>query len=299
MSGCGVCGASPLLRVLDLRDHFGRPTWLGRCPACGLVQACERPSNDELERYYSEYCYAHDSAWVVPEATVASLDRLAAGLARYRQNNRCLDVGCGAGAILAAMARHGWQAEGTELSEVAADRLEAQGFRIHRGAVEELRLPADRYDVVLLSEVIEHLRAPRSALENVASALRPGGAAYLTTPNFQSLSRRLLGERWRVISVPEHLYYFAPGSLRRLLRSVGLAPARLWTEGLDPYQLRAGLRRPQRPSDAALAEAHSGAETLREQALRRPWLRAAKAAANLGLRLTRLGDTLKCVAARG
>lgn len=285
--------------MLDVRDHEDRPTWLGRCPACGLVQASERPSNDELERYYSRYCYARDSAWIVPEATLASLARVASLLRPYRQTNRCLDVGCGAGAFLTALSRDGWAAEGTELSGVAADRLEGMGFRIHRGAIEDIDLPKESYDAAILSEVLEHLRDPRAAIANTARALRQGGIAYITTPNYGALSRRVLQDRWRIIGVPEHLYYFSPRSLAALLQSVGLRPLRVWSEGLNPYELLAGWRDRTRPARARVEEAQAQGEALRLAAVRRPWLGTLKAAVNLGLRATRLGDTLKCIAAKG
>jgi 2-polyprenyl-3-methyl-5-hydroxy-6-metoxy-1,4-benzoquinol methylase len=296
--GCGVCGGGPLTRVLELRDHEGRPTWLGRCPACGLVQASERPTNEELERYYSQYCYSREASWVLPEATLVSLGRVAALLRPYRELNRCLDVGCGAGAFLTALSRDGWAAEGTELSGVAALRLEGMGFRVHRGAIEDLQLEPERYDVAVLSEVLEHLRDPRAALQNTVRALRRGGVVYLTTPNYDALSRRVLRERWRVVGVPEHLYYFSPRSLAALLAAVGLTPVRIWTEGLNPYELLACWRARAQPVQAVVEAAQSQGEALRLMAVRRPWVRALKSFVNLGLRASGLGDTLKCVAAR-
>lgn len=279
-------------------DHEGRPTWLGRCPACGLVQAGERPSNQQLEEYYSRYCYAREAAWVVSEATLSSLDSVAALLRPYRLTNRCLDVGCGAGAFLTALARGGWAAEGTELSGVAAERLEQMGFRIHRGAIEDVALPRESYDVVVMSEVLEHLRDPRAALGNVATALRRGGVVYLTTPNYGALSRLVLEDRWRIVGVPEHLFYFSAASLAALLRAVGLRPVRIWTEGLNPYELVACWRNRTQSVQRIAEQAQSQGEALRLAAVQKPWVRFVKAAVNLGLRATGLGDTLKCIAAR-
>lgn len=301
MSACAVCGASPLTRVLEARSTDGATAWLGRCPGCTLVQVLDRPDRQALADYYSRYSYAGESAWAVPEATVVALDRLASSLAVHRRTNRCLDVGCGAGAILEALKRNGWEAEGTELSATAADRLEGRGFRIHRGPIEELDLPRDAFDVVVLSEVVEHLRDPAAALRKLVPALRRGGIVYLTTPNFQSLSRRLLGARWRVVAVPEHLYYFSPRALGGMLRAVGLQPLRVWTVGLNPFELLEGLRAPREQVACApeAASAQSRGDALRLAAVRRPWVRAAKALLNAALRLSGLGDTLKGVAARG
>jgi SAM-dependent methyltransferase len=220
------------------------------------------------------------------------LAHLSARLRRFYISGRLLDVGCGAGAILSVMARDGWQAEGTELSELAASRLRAQGHRVHVGELHELELPDRSYDVVILSEIIEHLLEPRTALACAVRLLRPGGALYLTTPNFDALSRRLLGARWRVISVPEHIRYFNGSSLGALLTDVGLRVVSLSTEGLSPPEVWATLRgaRPQTGFEAT--------EALRSLSARSGPLSSVKGTVNAVLRATRLGDTLKALAIR-
>jgi SAM-dependent methyltransferase len=152
--------------------------------------------------------------------------------------------------------------------------------------------------VAVLSEVLEHLRDPRAALQNTARALRRGGVVYLTTPNYGALSRHVLKDRWRIVGVPEHLYYFSPRSLEALLPSAGLRPVRVWTEGLNPYELLACWRDRTRPAQTVVEEAQSQGEALRLAAVRRPWVKALKAAVNAGLRASGLGDTLKCIAQR-
>jgi hypothetical protein len=147
--------------------------------------------------------------------------------------------------------------------------------------------------------VIEHLRDPRAAAANIASALRRGGVLYLTTPNYGSLSRLLLAGKWRVISVPEHLFYFSRRSLAPLLRSVGLRPLKLWTEGVNPYELLAPFRGPGGTGARPVEAAKDGGEALRLLALRRPGVGALKSLVNFGLRASGLGDTLKCLAIWG
>ena len=61
------------------------------------------------------------------------------------------------------------------------------------GNAEDTKLPEKHFDVVLLSEVIEHTADPRACLKEVARILKPGGAAIITTPNrdniFHGLNR--------------------------------------------------------------------------------------------------------------
>jgi hypothetical protein len=96
--------------------------------------------------------------------------------------------------------------------------------------------------------------------------------------------------------VPEHLFYFTVTSLAALLRSSGLSPLRIVTEGINPYELWGCLRGGR--TEATLSRAKSAGEALREAATQRGTVRGLKAAVNGGLRLTRLGDTLKAVAER-
>ena len=205
---CAACASSRRAPFLEIQDGFGRPASLVRCRSCGLVQVAALPTPEELDAYYANYSYDDPAAWEVSSATAASLAALVRRLEPYRGQGRLLDVGCGAGAILRAFAGAGWSCQGTELSGVAADRLRAGGLVIHVGTLESLRAELGTYDVVVLSETIEHVRDPRGLLAGVPRLLRPGGALYLTTPHIDSLSRRVLGAAWRPIEVPEHLFYF-------------------------------------------------------------------------------------------
>lgn len=292
-SPCPLCGAGAFRLVLEIAEASGATNALVRCRGCDLVVAAREPTQEQLDDYYAEYSYGHEEAWTLPPATEASLAGLARRVEPFRTAGRLLDVGCGAGAILGVMARRGWLAEGTELSSVAAERLRGQGHRVHLGAIEQLDLEEGSYDVVILSEIVEHLLAPRAAVAAASRLLRPGGALYLTTPNFDSLSRRLLGARWRVISLPEHVCYFNRSALATLLARAGLVPVWATTEGVSPFELMAHWR----PGAAAPSLAR-GTETLRELSVGRGPLAPLKGAVNGVLRLTGLGDTLKVLARR-
>jgi len=66
-------------------------------------------------------------------------------------------------------------------------------------------------------ELIEHTSNPASILIRAKNLLKPGGILYLTTPNFLSLDRVILKNNWDVIH-PEHILYFTPATLRKLIR---------------------------------------------------------------------------------
>ena len=76
------------------------------------------------------------------------------------------------------------------------------------------------YDVVVLCDVIEHVRHPGDFLAKVRAALRPGGLLLIVTPSTASWSARVMGRRWMELK-PEHLYYFSPSTLTRQLTRSG------------------------------------------------------------------------------
>ena len=206
-AACAACRGTELLPFMDLTDAAGQPARLLRCRSCRLVQVASLPTEADLGAHYSHYSYDSPSAWEVSRATTVSLNQLAQRLAPYRRRGRLLDVGCGAGAVMRALRDHGWQCEGMEMSDLAARRLREEGFIVHVGTMEALAGGLGAYDVVVMTETIEHVREPRLLMEATVRVIRPGGALYLTTPHVDSLSRRLLGARWRPIEVPEHDAY--------------------------------------------------------------------------------------------
>jgi 2-polyprenyl-3-methyl-5-hydroxy-6-metoxy-1,4-benzoquinol methylase len=90
-----------------------------------------------------------------------------------------------------------------------------------------LPLADGSFDCVLLSEVIEHLEAPKVSIREASRVLRPGGRLLVTTPNYQSLWPMM---EWTVdllnmapkMAGEQHISRFQPASLRRILVESGL-----------------------------------------------------------------------------
>jgi SAM-dependent methyltransferase len=120
--------------------------------------------------------------------------RLLAGILRDRGGPAViLDLGCGDGAALAVAATQNPQHRfaGIDWSADALRQARARGLTVVRGTI-ETRLPvADgAADVVIMSELIEHLVDPDGAVAEVRRVLRPGGALLLSTPNLAAWYNR-------------------------------------------------------------------------------------------------------------
>jgi SAM-dependent methyltransferase len=163
----------------------------------------------------------------------ARLKRITALLARHpaprSKTIRLLEIGCGTGCFLDEARPLGWEVRGIEVSEYAARRARQRGLTVDSVAIEECAI-AGPFDVVALWDVIEHLRAPGTVLQSAASALAPGGVLALSTGDLTSLCARLSGPRWHLFNLPEHLFFFSPRALKRLLARHGLHVAALTRE---------------------------------------------------------------------
>jgi SAM-dependent methyltransferase len=266
-----------------------RRAHLVRCEDCGLVFSDRDPSDEELARNYGGYSRADYDSPVTRRRYRELLD----GFERYRERGRILDMGCGIGFFLEEARERGWEAYGSELEPRALEINRAKGLSCVAAPVTTETFEADSFDVITAFEVVEHLRDPLAEATAIAHALRPGGLFYCTTPNFSSLSRRLLRNRWAVIAYPEHLVYFTPSTLRSWLARFGFSPARLRTTGFSPAGLRRALVAAREPEQGAEEAAAGGDEALRARLEGSAALRIAKRAADAGLAATRAGDTIK------
>jgi len=128
-----------------------------------------------------------------PDRAQRQARMLATVLAGRAGAQRIVDVGCGDGAALAAAATQNPQHQfaGIDWSADALRQARARGLTVVRGII-ETRLPvADgAADVVIMSELIEHLVDPDGALEEVRRVLRPGGTLLLSTPNLAAWYNR-------------------------------------------------------------------------------------------------------------
>jgi SAM-dependent methyltransferase len=170
------------------------------------------------------------------------------------RTGRALDVGCGAGNQLRALARAGWDAEGVEWDPVAARAArETSGRPVHVGDFRELELPEAAYALVFLHHVFEHLDDPPAALRHIARLLAPGGRAVLVYPNPRSLGARLYGPDWFHWDVPRHLVLCPPEALAREAEPQGLRRLGLRTTARSAtasLALSRGYARGRTPADA-------------------------------------------------
>jgi 2-polyprenyl-3-methyl-5-hydroxy-6-metoxy-1,4-benzoquinol methylase len=149
---------------------------------------------------------------------------------------RFLDVGCGGGALAAALKAAGAaHVAGIEADSAAAALARSHVDTLVEGSVLEATLPFadDDFDYVIFADVLEHLVDPGAALRRCIEYLVPGGRVVVSVPNlrFYLVLLRLMADRWSYtdagIRDRTHVRIFTRRSLLALLESEGLEVDRL------------------------------------------------------------------------
>ena len=157
-----------------------------------------------------------------------------------------MEVGCGAGGILAAFRDRGFDVQGLD---VAADRL-AYGRERHRldlvaGTLAEVE-PGRRPDLVIYSHVLEHVLDVGGELDRLRGVLAPGGIVYLEVPGIKRLDAGYEDDFLRYLQ-NAHCYHFSLVTLTNLLAGHGFE--RLAGDEL----VRSAFRLSDRPAAASQA----------------------------------------------
>ncbi|MDO8343870.1 MAG: class I SAM-dependent methyltransferase [Cellvibrio sp.] len=231
-NNCLACNA-PLGEVMDgvFDTRFGieTPYVISKCKGCNLEQTAPLPNQEELNGLYERfYNFSGESntrytqlrakfinsflyrIWLAIDGDISF--HLARG------TGRLLDVGCNEGRGLEFYQNHGFAAEGLELNSRAAEVARGKGFVVHGSTLEGFTTEK-KYDVVVLSNVLEHSLNPADMLRSIHRLLNPNGQVWISCPNSQSWLRSAFGRFWINWHVPFHVVHFSSDTLRKVLKN--------------------------------------------------------------------------------
>jgi len=150
------------------------------------------------------------------------------------RSGRLLDMGCGLGFFLKAMALYtSWEAHGCEISPAAVRYArEKLGLpNVICGPLEEVDLPQSSFDLITIWDVIDHVLRPDPLLRHCHALLREGGLCFIRVPNVSiqlpraRLVKLLRGAQAsvRYLQPRDHLHHYSMSSIRRLLERNGFS----------------------------------------------------------------------------
>jgi 2-polyprenyl-3-methyl-5-hydroxy-6-metoxy-1,4-benzoquinol methylase len=157
-------------------------------------------------------------------------------------NASLLDFGCGDGRFLIFGSGVGWKAVGVDFDPAAVNAARAQGLNVRLGGFEAIQ-PGERFDLITLSHVIEHVHDPFETLQKCFSLLNDGGQIVVETPNFDAFGRVRFAEHWRGLECPRHLVLFTEASLRETLQRAGFTAVKCTSRPFISLSMYAESRR--------------------------------------------------------
>jgi len=279
-TNCIICNNAELREINKYKNNY-----LVKCSKCGFVFCSSVPTMDELVTHYENY--KRDN--VLSPITVKRYNKLLDIFEKYRSNNNLLDIGCGDGHFLSIAQKRGWNVYGTEFTDEAVSVCQYKKIIVHKGKLNPLNYLNMKFDVVTSFEVIEHINNPLEEINNIKTILRKRGAFYLTTPNFNSISRYVLKENWHIIEYPEHLSYYTNSTIKRLLTQSGFKKKFLHTHGINNF-----LCKGRKKSNPILS--NKEIETNFRKTIEGSFfLRVMKSILNYFLSFFKIGDSLKAL----
>ncbi len=190
-----------------------------------------RPAQQEMDAYYATMGYGMESlaesvaldVGHYPDS-VQDARRIIVQLLVYSKGKRFMDVGAGIGFFSREAIQQGFSVTALEPNPHSAAGFEEQvGFAPMQEVFNEqiAELYNDSQDIVLLSQVLEHVCDVESIVDGLSRVLVKGGVAAVAVPHFGSLLSRVQGRHDMYISPPEHVNYFSINGLNALFQRHG------------------------------------------------------------------------------
>lgn len=228
------------IKIREWKDHRGeildsvKGFDVIECQTCSFKHIVPIPTPAEMDKAYRQEYYSvekplyleryqEDLDWwnLVYSERYDTFEKF---LPSHRR--RILDVGSGPGFFLLYGKQRAWQVLGIEPSIQAASHSRELGLKIIEDFLtEETARQLGTFDVVHMSEVLEHIPDPRGMMRLARNLLAPGGLLCVVVPNdynpFQYALRKACGyEPWWV-APPHHINYFDFYSLSGLFKKTG------------------------------------------------------------------------------
>lgn len=251
-SSCPACLSKRRRRIPVVNLWEGVEWQHVRCSRCDHRYLELYPSDGELERMYDRSYFEDGGSWVCGfwGGSYESNETHLRGEARRAiadlpcKSGTLLEIGCAGGFFLDEARLAGFDVLGVELNpEMVEHARETLGLTVHCGMFERVGLNNGSFDVIVVQDVMEHVREPRKFTEHAAALLKAGGHLFvrgpledLTKERVYLAARKLTGRGAAIVNeAPFHLQGFNAESFRKVIASAGLMPVSFRPEAALPH----------------------------------------------------------------
>lgn len=210
------------------------------CVDCSFIYLDPRPSNEELALLYSDEYFLHDgadcgahSATDYESAAISGsikFPEIFGHIRKFKPSGDFFEIGCGMGYFLDYVRKQGYTTSGIEYAKLGVETCRNKfGLDVVQSSFEDYEERPDRYDVVFMGDVLEHLVQPLEMLKKVWRMTKPSGIVAIEVPSmFNTLVGKLavagytlLGSQKKMPMPPYHVNEFVPLTLRSALARAG------------------------------------------------------------------------------
>lgn len=207
---CGACQSGFIWPLPELTEEIYKENYF-------------KKGKEKKEFGYSDYDADKEPMRIIFEDYLEKAEELTAG-------RKIFDIGAATGYFLDLAKKRGWETHGSDISRYASETAGKKGHKVIYGDLTDMEIK-EKFNVVTLWDVLEHLKDPGEYLKIANNLLESGGILFINTVNIQSTWAKLLGKRWHLIVPPEHLFYFSPKSLKMLLENAGFKILSMKSQG--------------------------------------------------------------------
>ncbi|GGK30531.1 methyltransferase [Yeosuana aromativorans] len=190
-----------------------------------FLETTPQPSKEKLPEYYkSEDYISHTDSKrnlfekVYHVVKTRTLKRKLKLINKYSKNEiSLLDFGCGTGDFLKVAKESEWEVFGVEPNDQARQIANSKLDELVFTSEEFLKFEKERFDVITLWHVLEHVPDLNTHLALFKKLLKPNGTLIIAVPNYKSFDAKIYKRYWAAFDVPRHLWHFSRTSINKLM----------------------------------------------------------------------------------
>ena len=213
---------------------------INRCPECDLHRTQLKSSYQKLIKHYYTKAYftgnqnraGYANYQEDKKIVQANSQRYLASIHQFVQPHKLLDIGCATGTFISEAVQLGWKCWGIDVSAYATKIAQQKfGKKVKKGIFSSLSFPRQKFTVVTLLDVFEHLGNPRHTLRLIHGYLQPKGLVIINTGDSSSLLAKLEGPKWHYFIPPQHVFFYSRHNIMQLLTSEKFTVLKIYHHG--------------------------------------------------------------------
>jgi len=227
---CPVCDSKEIQKDFfsNLKDSYEMTAErfnFNKCKKCNLLFISNPVSEKEIHKLYSNnygdnQFYKNNFFEDIRFFLInRQLDFVISKIKMEGVKLNALDIGCGQGVYSKALIRKEFNVTAVDFKIRTVKELKNLGINAIEEDIKKLKFN-EKFDLIILSHVIEHLYRPEYLIKKMKKLLSPKGIIYLKTPNSEFLFLNIMTST-SLFDTPRHINIFSPNSLIKLFEKQG------------------------------------------------------------------------------